>query len=399
MKILMINDYLRFGGAEVVMYNLTCSLISRGHEVYVNVRNNNDADFVKPFMVFQEGSFFPTRILNHQVFQLFRFDPIAYRHYLKFIKKVEPDIIHCHNISSFGTAPILAARALEVPCVFTTHDYWVASANKNLVDRKGDICLKADSWNCIYKSSSLWTALGETNRFFAPFIRKNICQRIDDFSSAKIVAISEFQKSILLSSFSNKQVEVIPNGIDTDELNTVPTNPTAKRIIYLGGNARNKGIKDYKKLASLVNREKHTVNFVATGQFSRAHPKPSSILFTGMVKRSTLLSLLKSSICLVAPSLWPEPSSLAVLEAMGLGVPVVAYNVGAIPEIIEHDVNGFLVNMGDYRTLAKYVNLLINDKKKREALAVRAFKTIHNRYNLTRMVKQYEKLYTKMCHC
>ena len=392
----MINDYLRYGGAEGVMNNLASWLISKGHEVYVSVRNGNET-IAKPLQVFKEGSKVPTGILDHQIFQLIRFDPIAYFHYKKLITMLKPDIIHCHNISSFGTAPILAARTCNIPCVLTTHDYWIASANKNLITRKGEICLKYNSWSCISKSSNLISSLGKINSLFAPLIRKNISRRIEDFSNVKLVAVSEFQKSILLSSFPESQVSLIQNGIDVDELDSMPNVSPTKNIIFLGGNAIIKGVQDYLKVAKIVGQSNNVVRFWATGESGRISCKSSPVVFVGRVSRFKLLSLLKSSTCLLTPSLWPEPSPLAVMEAMGLGVPVVAYNVGGIPEIVTNNENGFVVNLGDYHTLTERVKFLIENKVKRDEMSIKASELIHQHYTISRMAKQYEELYTKLC--
>jgi glycosyltransferase involved in cell wall biosynthesis len=392
----MINDYLRFGGAEAIVQNLASWLICKGHEVYVSVRNTNGS-VATNFQVLQKGSFVPTEFLGHQISQLIRYDPLAYRHYLRIISEIKPDVIHCHNISSFGTAPILASRTLNVPCVFTAHDYWIISANKNLTTREGDVRLNSTSWNSICKSSSMVSAFGEANILFAPLVKKNLFRRIKDFSTAKIVAVSKFQRSILLSSFPANQVDVIQNGIDINELNSVPKSSIFQRVIFLGGYTRNKGVKHYKMVAEIVNRNKHVADFVATGQSSNVPSEFSQIRFTGILPRLRLLSLMRGSVCLVFPSLWPEPSPLAIMEAMGLGVPVVAYNVGGIPEIVEDNVNGFLVKLGDYQTLAELVTLLINHKKKRQELSIKALETIHSRHSLNRMAKQYEDLYYKLC--
>ena len=65
--------------------------------------------------------------------------------------------------------------------------------------------------------------------------------------------------------------------------------------------------------------------------------------FLGPVGFARKRRLLSGARCLVVPSLAPETSALVAMEALACGRPVVAFPVGALPEIVEHGRNGFLV--------------------------------------------------------
>ena len=68
--------------------------------------------------------------------------------------------------------------------------------------------------------------------------------------------------------------------------------------------------------------------------------------------------MLADAKCLLHPTLAPETSSLVAMEAMAAGTPVIAYRSGALPEIVEDGVTGFLVN--DVDGMAEAIGRWIN---------------------------------------
>jgi len=75
----------------------------------------------------------------------------------------------------------------------------------------------------------------------------------------------------------------------------------------------------------------------------------------------------RSSIAVV-PSVWAEPFGIVVIEAMAGGTPVIASNVGGIPEIIEHGISGVLVPPSDALALRRALGELIADPDRRLAM-------------------------------
>ena len=83
-----------------------------------------------------------------------------------------------------------------------------------------------------------------------------------------------------------------------------------------------------------------------------------------------------------------------VMEAMAMRLPVVASDVGGIPELVDHERNGVLVPAGDERALAAAVLGLFRDPARANRLAWSARTTIESRYSFERMVREFEALYT-----
>jgi glycosyltransferase involved in cell wall biosynthesis len=82
---------------------------------------------------------------------------------------------------------------------------------------------------------------------------------------------------------------------------------------------------------------------------------------------------------------WPEPFGLVMIEAMSCGTPVVAYNHGSVPEVIDQGVTGFVVSGEDEAVTAVNRLTMLN------RLMVR--KRFEERFSVERMVDEYEGLY------
>jgi glycosyltransferase involved in cell wall biosynthesis len=72
-----------------------------------------------------------------------------------------------------------------------------------------------------------------------------------------------------------------------------------------------------------------------------------NVLFLGFVRRDKNLELWEKAQALAVPSIWYENASIAVLEAMSQGLPVIASRIGGLPEQVEHQMSGLLVPPGD----------------------------------------------------
>lgn len=97
----------------------------------------------------------------------------------------------------------------------------------------------------------------------------------------------------------------------------------------------------------------------------------------------------------VLPSI-KEGFPWAVLEAMAAKVPVIATNVGAIPEIIESGVNGLVVPPGDPETLARAIDALADDERRRQEFGIQGHQTVIRSFGLRTMIEQYEQLFQEI---
>jgi glycosyltransferase involved in cell wall biosynthesis len=110
----------------------------------------------------------------------------------------------------------------------------------------------------------------------------------------------------------------------------------------------------------------------------------SAVSFLG--QRDDVMDVLQAMDILAAPSRW-EGLGISIIEAMSLGLPVVASDVGGIPEVITHGENGLLFPTGDIKALADSVNLLLGDPSLRERLSANAALTAKERFSADAMIE------------
>jgi glycosyltransferase involved in cell wall biosynthesis len=107
--------------------------------------------------------------------------------------------------------------------------------------------------------------------------------------------------------------------------------------------------------------------------------------FVGTLSAERKSELLQSAKCLLHPTLAPETSSLVAMEAMAAGTPVIAYRSGALPEIVEDGMTGFLVD--DAWQMARAIERVDNIRPEDCRHAA------EGRFSRERMVRQYFELY------
>jgi len=97
------------------------------------------------------------------------------------------------------------------------------------------------------------------------------------------------------------------------------------------------------------------------------------------------------------PSLWPEPMSYAVIQAMAYGKPVVAYDVGANDEGIVHGETGLLADWGNVEQLSLHVRSLLKDEELGLRMGRNARKRAEEMFRLDKMINSYKTLVEKVC--
>jgi glycosyltransferase involved in cell wall biosynthesis len=112
---------------------------------------------------------------------------------------------------------------------------------------------------------------------------------------------------------------------------------------------------------------------------------PAEHIFLGALPPQRKQELLAKARCLLHPTLAPETSSLVAMEAMAAGTPVIAYRSGALPEIVQDGVTGFLVN--DVREMAEAIRRVHT----LSPAACRAY--AESRFSVQHMTRRYLALY------
>jgi glycosyltransferase involved in cell wall biosynthesis len=108
-----------------------------------------------------------------------------------------------------------------------------------------------------------------------------------------------------------------------------------------------------------------------------------------------VVPLLAAADVLLLPS-ETESFGLVALEAMASGVPVVATDVGGLPEVVEHGVTGFLAPVGDVDAMARYCLQLLSDRGREGTYAANARKRAAEKFDFRTIIPKYEKIYERL---
>jgi glycosyltransferase involved in cell wall biosynthesis len=208
----------------------------------------------------------------------------------------------------------------------------------------------------------------------------------DCFPEVPLVSISDAQRAPLPNA---NFVATVQHGLPRDLLAPRPVTP--EYLAFLGRIcpekrpdrairiAREVGLK--LKIAAKVDRvDEEYFRTTIRPMLDRRH-----VEMVGEINDADKADFLSGAIALLVPIDWPEPFGLVMIEAMACGTPVIAFNRGSVPEIIEHGVNGLIVN-----DMAEAIAAVPKAARMSRATVRRSFE---RRFTAQRMAEDYLAVY------
>ncbi|MDP8218135.1 MAG: glycosyltransferase family 4 protein [Candidatus Theseobacter exili] len=193
----------------------------------------------------------------------------------------------------------------------------------------------------------------------------------------EIITVSEdLHNKVVNMGIPASKIHTVPNGIDfesfkprsKDEAREKLNIPMNSRIVlYIGRLIPLKGIEYLIEAIKKIEKKNNLkVYLIGEGNYrheleDQAKSIQNTIVFCGQQPPSLIPVWLNAADIFVLPSL-SEGRPNVVLEALAIGIPVIATKVGGIPELIKDDLNGFLVPAKSSVSLAERLNLLLSDK-------------------------------------
>ncbi len=187
-----------------------------------------------------------------------------------------------------------------------------------------------------------------------------------------ILVISSHWKKTLKRIFPNMNIYLLHNPISNIYINTYIDNiQSNNNIIFIGRLDKNKGIE---KIVSIFNNviknglSKCRLYFIGEGDRKTILDLAiklniqDKIVFTGWLEEYEKIETIKNSFVMIFPSRF-ETFGMSILEVSAIGIPVVATNVGGIPDIIKDNCNGFLYNENNIDGMTKKIIELYENKK------------------------------------
>ena len=225
-----------------------------------------------------------------------------------------------------------------------------------------------------------------------------------------VITLSEFEKKLIeRSEFKVRRFEMLPPGIDPSEYEAIEYNIYEKYgignnrvILFVGRYAQGKGIDVLiRAIPIILKEEPETTTFLIGPDYgekdnlmalARKLKVDKKVIFAEDFSRPDLISAYKNATVFVLPSRY-EVFGIALMEAMMGGIPVVATNYSAIPDVIEEGKTGLLFPLDDHRTLAKNVIKLLKDENLRKRMGEAGREEVRQRYNWEKNIDKLEKIY------
>lgn len=164
-------------------------------------------------------------------------------------------------------------------------------------------------------------------------------------------------------------------------------------VLYAGKLSFGKGTGVFLESMDLIRARVSGVHFALAGKGEWPVPERPDVHRLGVLPHDHLFALYAAADLVVVPSIWPEPLSRVILEAMGLGRPVVATAVGGSPEAVEDGVTGLLVPKGDAAALARAVSELLLDPERRRRMGEAARRRAASAFDEDRLVAAFLDAY------
>ncbi len=391
MRICLVNTYhYRRGGDSTYTFDLAALLESRGHEVFhfaMKHRYNADcpeAEFFVDYVDYVDISENAGPLARGRAFLRSVYSAEARSRFAALLDQVRPDIVHLQNFRRHLTFSILGpARRRGIPVVLTAHDYDPVCPN-SLLFAGGRICeacrggryFRALPKRC--KQGSLaGTAALVLEAYFVKAMR--YFDRLD-----RLITPSEFARAKFVEhGMDAARIEVIHNFIDAAAFR--PSYGGGGHVMCFGRLAPEKGIDvlieaaakaaDLKVLVAGEGPERRRL------EAKRARVGAAGVEFLGYVDKHDLMPLVRDAMFVVVPSVCYENFPYNILESFAFGKPVVASDIGGIPEMVEDGRTGFLFQPHDADGLAAAMTRLAADGALRETLGRNARSRVDAEFN------------------
>lgn len=351
MKILLVNKYHYFrGGSETYYFGLADALVEAGHEVvFFAMQDERNVPCAQSAYFVSNVDFNGHLSAKEKVRTAARiiYSMEAREKMERLIADERPDIVHINLFHRVLTASVVdAAKKYGVPVVLTMHDLNCICPNHTMLNH-GKICeqcLRGNYLHCVqnvcFKESRAKCAIAAAESAFNRI--SGLYNKIDAY-----ITPSEFyRKKLLESGITEKPVIHMKNFLPPEtEYGWQETR--GDYVLYYGRLSEEKGIMTLIDAVGLMPGMRLKI--------AGAGPEKEKILkkirdcglenrisLEGFRSGSALLEYIDGAECVVVPSEWYEASGYTACEAQARGKPVVASDMGGLPENIADGVTGFI---------------------------------------------------------
>ncbi len=321
------------------------------------------------------------------------------------IKALAPEIINLHWVCS-GYLPIEAIAKFSSPLVWTLHDMWAFTGGCHYTqdcDRYQQACGQCP----ILKSKQDW----DLSRWI--WQRKAKAWQEKEINLTIVTPSKWLADCAAKSSLcQNFPIRVIPNGLDHHRYQAIDKQlakkilglPLDKQVILFGSikstSDRRKGF--YLLEAALQKLKQYSLSNRIELVIFGASPDSNApnfgfrVHYFGQLNDDIAIALLYAAADIfVAPSVQDNLPN-TVMEALSCGTPCAAFNLGGIPDMIEHYSNGYLADPYEVEDLARGIAWILENPERYQSLALAARVKVEQEFTLKKQAESYIDLYREI---
>jgi glycosyltransferase involved in cell wall biosynthesis len=319
------------------------------------------------------------------------------------VGRVAPDLVNLHWINE-GFLRIETLARFNRPIVWTLHDSWPFTGGCHVpydCDRYTASCGACPQLN------------SGTERDLSRWVWKRKSKAWKSLDLTVVVPSAWLAACARKSSlFHDRNIEVIPNGLDLDVYRpvdkTVARNllrlPLGKRIILFGAVAatsdRNKGfhllLPALHRLRDMGWQEKVEVVIFGAGEPKDPVDLGFKAHYLGRLNDDLLLALAYSAADLMTVPSLQESFGQTASEALSCGTPVLAFNATGLKDIVDHQVNGYLARPYEAEDLASGMGWILEDQDRHRSLCASARKKAEQHLAVQLQAGRYQNLYDRI---
>ncbi len=294
-------------------------------------------------------------------------DPAITAAFCAALERVQPDVVHFHNLHNLGAALIDAVAARGLPAYLSTHNYWLLCPRAYLITGAGEICAgPGDGSSCAECVGSSDTA-GHRHRLAE--IRASAERGL-----TAVLAVSDaVRRTLIGAGYPPELIDVLRQGMTQDEeiwarlgADRVPGRAGEQlTIAFVGSAYRHKGPQ---LLVAAAQRTQAQVRVRIHGEISerfakelRALDRRGVVELCGPFEPSALAEVLADVDAAVLPSTWWDCAPLAAAECRAARIPLIVPRLGGLAEAVREDVDGLLFDGLDDADLARALDRLAGE--------------------------------------
>ena len=407
MRILHVNKFLyRRGGAEGYMLDVAARQAAAGHEVELfgmhhpeNAPQRYAAQF--PRFVQLEP---PPPGLHRRVAATARmvWSPAARRGMDEVVRAFRPDVVHLHNIYHQLSPSVLRPLAERgVPAVMTLHDYKLACPSYLLLDhgKVCEACLDGRFRHAVARRCKD----GSLGASAVLALESAVHRRAGAYDPVGVfICPSRFLAARMAQGgVYPDRLRVLAGFVDAEAVRPKPA--PGGQVVYAGRLSAEKGVDVL--VEAMARLPAATLDVAGDGperpalEALAAERVPGRVRFLGRLAKDRLFELLRSAAVVAVPSRCHENQPMAVLEAFACGVPVVATDLGGLPELVEPGRCGETAPAGDPDRFAAALAGLLADPGRAFAMGRAARARVEREFAPGRHLGELERLYGRAATC